>query len=377
MDPRLAPVPVEPGYDELLPPRMRQELKRVERDYLGGHAELAPEVIAAKADASVPVSGLNHALDSYREAILQQTVFQLHAGAQAAGLAVRGRRALWCLLSLGAVVETAFAFNGVRYGLGQYGQIHGPWQDPLSLLGAVVIAALSLAFAHSAGVSLAWAERSLLADPEPIALGSAADFVAPFYADPLAGRAFAAAPVEDVLHSGAAAPVATRAAAGDIGADRLAQVFPRARPRAAYRRAGWLLVAIGIALWTANGLMRARYLDRLPHPSAGQYSGLLAPQATPGAHTSDRRETEVLIIALSVMVFVGSVVLVQRMHPAAYLRARELDRRLEETKDAATLEAATAADPLRRVAEAETALQGHTAAARVAAANARLPHAGW
>jgi hypothetical protein len=378
MDPRLAPVPNEPDYDELLPPRIQGELRHIELGYLRDYPDLARDVIAARADAAVPVAAWQHAVYSHQEALVQQAVFGSRAGAQAAGPSLRGQQALWALLVLGAAVETAFAFNGVRYGLGQYGQIEWPWEDPLSLLGAVAIAAISLAVAQSAGVSLAWAEaRGLLADPAPVDLSSSADFVAPFDADPLAGGVLAAAPVEDVLHAGSPALVATAGATGDVGSGRRAQVFRRTRPRAAYRRAGWLLVALGITLWTVNGLMRAQYLDRLPAPSAAQFGGLLTPSATSGAGASDPDGTAVLIIALSVMVFVGSVLIVQRMHPAAYLRARELDRRVEITQDAATLAAADAAEPLRRVAEAQARLEGHTAAARVAAASARLPHAGW
>jgi hypothetical protein len=339
MDTHLSVVPGDLDPDRLLPPGMRRKLNEVRGDYLADRAPLASEVVVAQAAVAAPAARLNSAVRALHEALAQRAAFGARAGAQAVGPSAVARGAMWLLLAFLAISETAFAFNGVRYGLGQYGQIHRVWEDPLSLVGAVAIAALSLALAHAAGTSLSWGERSLLQDPEQ---------------EP--------AELDDECPSPGV----------DVGPS--AHVFHLTRPRAVYRRVGWLLVAGGIALWTVNGVMRVRYLDRLPGPTTGQYGGALAPQASSGSSGSDARTTGALIIALSVMAFAGSVIVVNRTHTAVYLRARDLDKQVKDAEALADAEQAIAEGPLRRVVEAEAALHRRASSALVAADDARTPH---
>jgi hypothetical protein len=374
MDTRLTVVPDDPDPDRLLPPRMRHELNDVRGAYLAAHSALAPEVVVSRSVAAASAARLNSALHALREAHMQRAVFRSRLGAQAVGPSTVARYALWCLLAFLTAAETAFAFNGVRYALGQYGQIHRPWEDPLSLVGASAIAALSLALAHSAGISLSWGERSPLRDPEPAELPAESHFGVPIHVDPAGGRAFGGVPVERVLGSSVAGAGTDGLPAPGVDLRPYAHVFHLARSRAAYRRAGWLLVACGIALWTANGVMRTRYLDRLPAPAAAQYGGVMAPAASSGSSGSDHHTTGALIIALSMMAFAGSVIVVNRAHTAAYLRVRDLDKQVRDAEALADAERAIAEDPLRRVAEAEAALHRETASAMVAADNARNPH---
>ncbi len=339
---------VDPSFDEYLGPDAHKRLLAVTDSTADGLAKHGPSHAVTKQWALAGYSAVRSQLKNAQVAWAQLATFIEAVGAQAIAPSRLKKLLVTMVLALVAGAEANLAFPGVRFSLGRIGQINSPFEDPLSLIVAVIIGLVSVAIAEFAAHEFSRSERSLMKEPiepeihhhhltpravhsdepgnarvlEASALG---DYVTSLNEDPLAdlSTAFpASAEVE-----------AEEARHNDEAKRRFDQVLRGGRSCGLSRKIGLGLVALGIGLWTMSGIMRVSYLSHI-HPSTAPVTGGILGSAAPTTHPASlvSAPTEVAIILFSILLFLASVAIVFALSSAAQLRAEELRRHAKAEK---------------------------------------------
>lgn len=334
----------DPPGVEHLPPKTQTRVFENRKRLVKDAASRGPRRRVAGAVARPAAARVNALGRMVEVAAHDLAAFEASVGA----LAVRLRTATWIgvLLLFAGVVEAFLAFPGIRYSLGDLGQIHYPWQDPLPLVSALLIGALSMVTAKYAGINLAWSERTTMHEPEPASIThpehtpslasldsqSTEDLLGPSAVQELEG--LDATMFDRIPPSLEVGDAAERQAAERDAQEafRSASLLHSPRSRRLHRTIAFGLILTQLGLWTVNGILRASYLARLPQPGASAPSagGILGSSfSLPHTHTLSPTLTGILIILVSWFFFLLAVGVVVAMHSPAQLRWEDLKQRLD------------------------------------------------
>ncbi len=316
------------------------------------------EFEVAKLAAYPAATRFNSDLRTHQKAAAAVTVFDESVGPQGTQASLLSDLGVAGLLVVCGLVEAYLGENGLRFALAQFGLLHQPWDDPLSLTASMVIGAVSAKSAHTAGTALSWSDDSVLHAPEraEIILPTAAPGAV--LSDPtnhrylLEGSTIAKLAVErapqeptdflddeqvppspEVAAEETAAAGAAAKEAEDAERKRFLAVLRMPRKPALSRRIGIAFVMVTLGLWAVNGVLRTGYIERLPAPAAGSTAtGIFGATAAP--HTPaglSPVETGIAITLVSWFLYLLSVGVVYAHATPARRRGKEL----RQARDAA------------------------------------------
>ena len=282
-------------------------------------AKLHPLVAAELENYKAAVDTINAYHHLVRTALSDLVIFTQTLGAQVQRHSKMKKAMKAGGLAFATALEVDFAFPGLRFAIGHFGDLPGnnPLVDPMALLGAIALAVVSLFFGHVAGDHLARSERGVLSDPKKRNIRE--DIVPPLtVTDPHANVRLGSNPVEDILtgfQPDEKSPDALRLEASDNletnqGADgdrlqeRHGRIFHDGRSKTEHWVLATLAIVAGCSLWGVNGIMRSAYLHQVAASQTAPQVTSIA--AVPAATVNRTPTTSKLSGALEPAIIIGS-----------------------------------------------------------------------
>lgn len=310
-------------------------------------ARATVELAVPRQAMHVARTNLNGALKNFQSAMADLVEFTASVGAQAVQASLIVRVVVMSILLLGGAAESAFAFNGVRWALGDVGAIDHPWDDPLALLGAAVIGGLSVLLAKKAAAHFAWAERSVMHEPIRAELAHGVHTPQAVKADESNLELTESLPLvadEMVLYVDDLDEDPVVPESDEVQAEkrnRHKAVFRSPRSRKIHLLIAASILTVGLGIWTVNGHMRGDYASHLPKPATAsgvvQATGLAAAKPVASSKPKDSGVSESAIVLMSIFIFLASVLIAYASSPATQLRAKELKGNVKTTRKDAQL----------------------------------------
>jgi hypothetical protein len=363
---------------EHLDPEAQQQVLDIANGVAGVRAERHPALRVAREHALQAASRVSAKLRHHTGAHHDFVEFEAVEGGKSVPAAAR--RILFAVLLGAALVDAYLAFNGVRYALGDLGQISYPWQDPLALASALMIGAVSLLTAKFGGEHLAWAERSTMHEPTRAKIRIPRHVRSLVTEDPATlERVLGEAPISvaddafgdlDVIPPSPEVIAEQEHVAAEAAAEEealAAHLFESPRSRRVHLAVAIALIGGQLSMWTVTGVLRAAYLARLTAANTTSVGkgGLLGSTAPVHSTGMGPVATGVLIVLASWFFYLLAVGVVFSMSSATQMRGEELERRMERANTALAAAIADAAEHLHEFERLRSSL----AATEVAAAN--------